>query len=97
MTPLSTRLKQALALNKDKAEKLYGHSAMSSMAEGTWMPQGALAEHARTAPIVEALIECLSRADEMREELTNFYGGSGGECSYLKALARLETLLKDQT
>lgn len=66
------RIMKLAELSEDKSEKLYGHNPMSSMAEGTWMPQGALAENRRILPLIKALAESNSELVEALKECGYF-------------------------
>lgn len=55
-------------LDPKKAEELYGHDPMSSMAEGTYMPIGAIYENRRLAPLLEKLIAVVEAADMLSRE-----------------------------
>jgi len=98
MTSISTRLKQALAFDARKNKPAFKKYNTQFDKPEHWASSldwaaGGEAEHARTAPIFEAMIECVRLVERLDITLQGHEEGRWTR----EALARLETLLQERT
>ncbi len=83
MSDLVKVLRSKLELTAEQSEKEYGHNSMSSMAEGTWMPIGAIHENQRLAPLHEAMLKVVEAAEELCDDWEKFSQDASDECKQL--------------
>jgi hypothetical protein len=92
---IKAKIKERLAFDEDEFRREWSARSFGMGMHYSEM-QGARCYHnwIVTENLAPVLVELLRAGDSMRDELTNYYGGSKGECEWLKALAQFNLWLE---